>query len=94
MICSGLGDKGESRNKGLVVQIKANDSKWKGIHGNKLIIQTINDKGVLIDTREVEIKRSKGLTFAVERVKTNANVVNQRKVEKAKEEIILNTSLL
>ena len=37
----------------------------------------------------VEIKRSKGLTFAVERVKTNANVVNQRKVEKAKEENLL-----
>lgn len=37
----------------------------------------------------VEIKRSKGLTFAVERVKTKANVVNQRKVEKAKEENLL-----
>ena len=37
----------------------------------------------------VEIKRSKGLTFAVERVKTHANVVNQRKVEKAKEENLL-----
>jgi hypothetical protein len=27
-----------------------------------------------------EIKRSKGLTFAVERVKTKGNMVNQRKV--------------
>jgi hypothetical protein len=59
MICSRLGDEGESRNKGLVVQIKANDSKWKGIHGNNFIIQTINDEGVLIDTKEVEIKGSK-----------------------------------
>jgi len=47
--CDGLWDEGSYKNRGLVVQIKANDNTWeKPWAGNALIMQTPNKEGVTI----------------------------------------------
>jgi len=47
--CDGLWDNGGYKNRGLVVQIKANNNTWeKPWKGNNKIIQTPNTEGILI----------------------------------------------